>query len=768
MDSLSNHGLRTEFDPSRRGFLIAMFGAGVMLGYARSGLSTMESVVSKTLQSGSIGELFEPTIWYGIDRSGQVTINIIRAEMGQHVGTALARIVADELEADWAKVRIVGVDSDPKWGVMITGGSWSVWQSFPLLSRAGAAGRIALTEEGARLLGVSPQSCLARNGAIHAGGRSISYGEIVARGDLRRTYVPEQLREIPLKSPANRRLIGRDAMALDVPSKTNGQGRYGIDAVVEGMIFARPKIPPTRFDCKVLSIDESAAKRVPGYIRSLALDDPSGLVPGWVMVYGDTFVAANKAADLVKVTWKSSEAANVSEQDIQHRAAELISDPKGGALIVDDPGVDEAFASAKEKIERTYTTSTVMHCALEPVNALAVERNGVFEIHVGNQWQSVAVPLIAKALGRTPDKVMLRTYLIGGAFGRRLDADHVVMAALAAQAVGKPVKVVCTRPDDMRFDCPRSPSVQVLRMAFGENDRVIAMDHHAAAGWPTSVIAPMMMLKDARGVPYDPFAIFGADHWYTVGAQRVRAVRNDLAHVVFRPGYLRSVGSGWTNWAVESFMDEAAHMKGVDPVAFRLRLLDGVGRNAGSAPNSVGGAHRQADALRRVAEKAGWGKPLPDGVGLGVASNFGQERGMPTWIACVARVRVDRPSGRVAVEKLTLVIDAGTIIHPDSAAAQVEGAALWGLSMALFEGSEFVKGQPKDTNLDTYTPLRMGDVPEVEIEFLPSSETPVGLGEPATTAVAPAIGNAIFAASGARVRHLPIRPEAVREALSQA
>jgi CO/xanthine dehydrogenase Mo-binding subunit len=304
-------------------------------------------------------------------------------------------------------------------------------------------------------------------------------------------------------------------------------------------------------------------------------------------------------------------------------------------------------------------------------------------------------------------------------------------------------------------------------MAFGDGGQVTAMDHHAAAGWPTSVIAPAFMFKDASGVPYDPFAIQGADHWYTVGAQRVRALRNDLAHQVFRPGYLRSVGAGWSNWAVESFMDEAAHTIGVDPVAFRLRLLDGAGRNSGSAPNAVGGAHRQAAVLRRAAEKAGWGEAMPDGVGLGVASTFGQERAMPTWVACVARVRVDRASGHVFVEKLTLVIDAGTIIHPDSAGAQVEGAALWGMSMALFEGTEFVKGQPKDTNLNTYTPLRMGDVPNVEIEFLPSSEMPVGLGEPATTAVAPAIGNAIFAASGARLRHLPIRPEAVREALAQ-
>jgi len=308
--------------------------------------------------------------------------------------------------------------------------------------------------------------------------------------------------------------------------------------------------------------------------------------------------------------------------------------------------------------------------------------------------------------------------------------------------------------------------MQILRMAFGDGGRVTAMDHHAAAGWPTAAINPAFMLKDARGVSFDAFAIWGADHWYTVGAHRVRALQNDLANRSFRPGYLRSVGAGWTNWAVESFMDEAAHAVGEDPVAFRLRLLNGVGRNSGSAPNAVGGAHRQAAVLAQVAEKAGWRGPMPNDTGLGVATTFGQERDMPTWLACVARVRVDRTCGQVTVEKLTLVVDAGTLIQPDSATAQVEGAALWGLSMALHEGSEFVEGQPKDTNLDTYTLLRMGDVPEVEIEFLASTETPVGLGEAATTVVAPAIGNAIFAASGARLRHLPIRPEAVRQALA--
>ena len=398
MNNLSPHGFRAADEPSRRGFLITMMGAGVMLGYARRSLADQPA--------GSPGDLFEPTIWYGIDHSGTVTVNIIRAELGQHVGTALARIVADELEADWSKVKVVLVDTDPKWGLMLTGGSLSVWQSFPILSRAGAAGRIALVEEGAKLLGVRPANCTARNGAVHANGKSILYGDVVTRGNLQRAYTPEQLRNIPVKGPGERRLIGRDTMALDVPSKTNGTGRYGIDSAVEGMIYARPKIPPTRYDSKVISIDDSEARRLPGYLRSLALDDPSGIAPGWVMVCAESFAVASHAADLVKVTWKSGDAAHVSERDIQNRAAELIADPTGGAMLVEDAGVDAAFASAKHKIERTYTTSTVMHFALEPVNALAFEKDGVFEIHTGNQWQTLILPVLAKALGRSQDKIM--------------------------------------------------------------------------------------------------------------------------------------------------------------------------------------------------------------------------------------------------------------------------------------------------------------------------------------------------------------------------
>ena len=741
---------------SRRAFLVGMAGVAVTCGFAPAQGTAQESGESP----------FEPSIWYGLDRDGIVTVNIIRAEMGQHIGTAIARILADELEVEWSNVRISAVDTDPKWGVMSTGGSKSVWLDFPVFSRAGAAGRIALIEAGAKLLGVSPSQCVARQGAVVAANQSISYGEIVSRGAPSRRFAPDELAKLPIKPPSERRLIGHKTNALDIPAKIDGTARYGIDAVVEGMVYARPKIPPTRYGSVVRAVDDSAAKRVKGYLTSLVLDDPSNTVPGWVVVCAASYPAAIRAADLVKVDWAAGDASKVSEQDILDYGARQIAEPRGGALLVDDPEIDAAFRAAKSKLEQTYTTSSVLHAQLEPVNALALEKDGRFEIHTGSQNQSAILPVLARALGLQQDRIVLRTYLIGGGFGRRLNTDYAVPAALAAKTLGKPVKLVLTRPDDMRFDAFRSPSIQTLRLAFDARGKVTAMEHHASAGWPTSVyVPPEKMPKALNGAPYDPFAIDGADHWYSVGAQRVRALENDLANRAFRPGYLRAVGPGWTNWAVETFMDEAALMARADPVAFRLDLLDGAGRNAGSTPNAVGGAKRQAAVLQRAVEKARWGAPMAVDTGLGVATTFGQARSMPTWVACVARVHVDRRSGGVSVEQLTIVVDAGTLIHPDGALAQVEGSALWGLSMALYEGTEFHKGQVKDTNFDSYTPLRIGDVPELDIEFIESVQAPVGLGEPGTTVVAPAIGNAIFAATGVRLRHLPIRPTAVLAAL---
>lgn len=749
---------------SRRGFLVTGGVTGLVCGFMTPALGAWDPMGPATAPTAPT---FDPTLLYSIDATGIVTVNIIRAEMGQHVGTAIARILADELEVDWASVRITHVDTDPKWGVMVTGGSWSVWQSFPVYSQAGAAGRIALVEAGAALLGVSTAECTVAAGVVSGRGKSASYAEIVARG-LTRSFTAEELAAMPIKPAADRRLIGKPVTALDVAGKIDGSVIYGIDAAIDGMVFARPLLPPTRNGSVATAVDDAAAQGVKGYLSSLILDDPSGTVPGWVMVMAESYPAAIKAADLIKITWSPGPTATVGEQQIQDRGRGLIADPAAGTLLeTGDGNTEAAFAAAASVIEETYTTATVLHFQMEPVNALAVEVDGVMEIHTGNQWQSLILPQLAVALGRDESKVLMRTYPMGGGFGRRLNGDYAIPAALAAQAFGRPVKMILTRADDARFDSVRSPSVQTLRMAFDSVGAVIGMEHHAAAGWPTEVMAANLMPEGINGLPYDPFAISGADHWYEVGALKVRALSNDLANVTFRPGWLRSVGPGWTNWALESFMDQAAAHVGVDPLAFRLELLTSAGRNAGTTPSDRGGALRQANVLRLVAEKAGWGTPLPTGTERGIASSFGQERAMPTWVACVAQVAVEADSGIVTVQKLTIVTDAGTIVDPDSARAQTEGAVLWGLSMALFEGTEFVLGQVRDTNLNTYTPVRIGDVPELDISFVDSTEVPVGLGEPGTTVVAPAIANAIFAATGGRVTHIPITPATVLAAIAK-
>jgi len=741
---------------SRRGFLIGASTLGFTLGFVNVDFAEGAETDS--------GLSFEPTIWYGIDKQGIVTVNIAEAEMGQHIGTALARIVAEELEVNWIDVRIEYVDTDPKYGIRITGGSWSVWQNFDLLSRAGAAGRKALVEEGAKILGVPTHKCIAKNSRVHHGKKSVGYSEIVSKGDLTRRYSKDELAKMPIKKPEQRTLVGHDTQALDIPDKTRGAAIYGIDATVPGMVYGKPVIPPTRYGSSVLSVDDTNAKKINGYQQTLILEDPSGTVPGWALVIADSYHAAIKAERLVKMEWETGEGANVSEVDILAHGGKLIESQEG-SLLIDDAEVDVVYQNADKVINQTYTTSTVLHFQMEPVNALAFYKDGFWQLHTGNQWQSLCLPVFAKALNVEQEKIIMPAYLLGGGFGRRLNGDYGVPALLAAKALNKPVKVVFSREDDTRFDSPRSPSIQALSMAFDKHKKVIGMQHHAAAGWPTEGLADIFMGEGKNGVKFDPFSINGANHWYSVGAHRVRAISNDLASSTFRPGWLRSVGPGWTNWALESFMDEAAHALGTDPIKFRLQHLVSRGRNAGAKPSSIGGANRLAYVLNRVSDKALWGQEMSKNEGQGVATSFGQERAMPTWCACVARVKVDPSTGQVKVEQLDLVIDAGTIVHPDGALAQSEGAALWGLSMALFEGTQFENGQVKDTNLNSYTPLRMMDVPELNIEFVPSQYKSVGLGEPATTVVAPAIANAIFAATGARLRHIPIRPEAVLQAL---
>ena len=493
------------------------------------------------------------------------------------------------------------------------------------------------------------------------------------------------------------------------------------------MIYARPKIPPTRTTPKSSRSTIPRPRAVPGYIKSLALDDPSGTVPGWVMVYADSFIAASRAADLVKVEWRTPEAARISEQDLQRHAAQLIADTKGGALVVDDPGVDAAFAAAKQTLERTYTTSTVMHFQLEPMNAPWRSRRTACLRSTpaisGSRW---SCRWLAKALGRSQDTIVLRTYMLGGGFGRRLNGDYAVPLRLPPRPSASRSRWSARDPTTCASIRPRSPSVQLVRMAFGEGGKVTAMDHQAAAGWPTAVMAPSFMSKDKNGVRLRPLRNQRRRplvHGRGAACSRIVATISPT-NASGQAGCARSGRDGPTGRSKASWMRRPTPLASIR-WRFGCACWTAPDAMPGSAPNAVGGRVRQAAVLAPRRRESGLGGAMPKDTGLGVATSFGQERDMPTWVACAARVRVDRASGRVMVEKLTLVVDAGTIVHPDSAQAQVEGAALWGLSMALHEGSEFVKGQPKDTNLDTYTPLRMGDMPEIEVELLPAPRRPL-------------------------------------------
>lgn len=748
---------------SRRKFLVGSVSTSLIMAFAPGVMASSVSA-KDSLQN----KVFSPTIWFEITADGEVLVNVAKAEMGQHVGSALARIVADELGADWQQVKITHVDTDPKWGFMVTGGSWSIFTSYKPLSQAGAAGRISLIEAAAKLKGVSPADCDTENGFVITPKGKLSFAEVVKQGEFNRTFSEEELGKLPLKTSKQRKLIGGDFKALDIPPKTNGSAKYGIDVEIEGMVYARPVVPPTRYGSRVLSVDDSQAKKLAGYLGYEILKDPSNTLQGWVSVLAKDYPTAIKAVDVIKVNYQAGPTANISEQDILKEGERQVHDSNEGYLFVDDGNVDQARNAAKGQVEGVYRTNTALHFALEPLNATAHYQNGMWHIHGGNQWQSLTMPTLAQALEVEQDKIIMHQYYLGGGFGRRLWGDYMVPAAITAKQIGKPVKLIFTRADDSRFDQVRSASVSRFQASLDSDGKFSGLEHAFSAGWPSKDMAPGFMPEsvDKKG-KIDPFSASGADHWYSMPNHRARAINNSVAQKTFLPGWLRSVGQGWIVWGLESFIDEIAHKADVDPMDFRLSMLDGKGKQAGKAPESVGGATRAKNTLERLKKRINYGATLPTDEAIGIAVTTGQERTMPAWISTAVHVKVDRNSGNIQVKKITMVVDAGIIVHPDGALAQLEGGALWGMSLALKEFTEIEKGQVRDVNLHSYLPLRMNDVPELDIEFVESNEFPVGLGEQGVIGIAPAIGNAIYQAVGVRLRDLPMKSEHVLDALSK-
>jgi isoquinoline 1-oxidoreductase beta subunit len=749
---------------SRRQFLIGSIAAGAGLTAGFAIMPVLEGNAGEALAAGN----FSPTVWYTIDRGGIITVHITKSEMGQHVGTALAQAVAEELEADWRDMRIDYPDPAERWGLMVTGGSWSVNNTFDTLSRCGAAGRIALIEAAAAKWGVPASQLHASfSRVIGPNGKSISYAQLVSTTKLDKTYTPDDLKKIQLKKPSQYKVVGKPVQALDLPAKTNGTAKYGMDMFVPGMVYAKIARPPVRYGAKPLKVDDAEAKKVAGYQQFIQVADPTGTAVAYVMVIASNYPAALEATRVLKVDWDLGPNKDVSSDSIIAHAKELVADPKAGLSFWDVGNAQQALDGAALKHEAVYITPLAIHAPLEPMNCVAFEREGTWHIYSGSQFQTRSGPLCAAALGVKPEQVLIHQVYLGGGFGRRLEADAMVPAVLASKAVGKPVKLIYDRPEDLQNDFFRTITYQRMQGGVDASGRLVALNQDVCSAWATKRWGIPAFLSDStdKKGKLDSFSVNGSDSWYTIPNHHVRAIENDIAQSATPSGQFRSVAPAWTFWAVESFTDELAHMAKKDPVEFRLAMLDASGINAGSAPNAVGGAKRIVEVLKVAAEKSGYGKKqLPKGHGQGIAVVSSQERHTPTWTAGVAEVSVDQ-DGKVTLHKFTVVIDVGTQVNPDGVRAQVEGATLWGISLALYEQATMRHGQIVQTNFDSYTPLRMAQVPELDIHVLNTGNYPAGVGEPAVTVVAPAIANAVYNAVGARVRTLPLTPDRVKEAM---
>lgn len=637
--------------------------------------------------------------------------------------------------------------------------------NFDAMSRAGAAGRIALTEAAAAMMNVPAGELTVRDSTIsHSKSKkSATFADIVKSGKAKKTFSPDELKSITLKTPDKYTLVGVSVPQLDIPAKTNGTAKYGIDTMLPGMVYGKIVMPPVRYGATVKSVDDAAAKKVPGFIKAVVLEDKTKTTTGWVVAVANTYQAARKAADALKVTYDKGPNANVSSETLLQEARRLQADSNSGLFFVKTGDASEALGKAAKVMEAEYTTSINIHAPLEPMNATAQKQGDIWHLYSGNQFATRTGAIAAAALGVDPKFIVMHQAWLGGGFGRRLDADMMVPAVLAAQAVGKPVKVIYSREDDTTMDFSRPLTFQKIKAGLDNDGKLVALNHDVVSAWPTKrwgipdFLSPSVDKKGAL----DAFTVNGADFFYSVPNHNVRAILNELAQSATPSGQLRSVAPGWTFWAVESMIDELAVAAGKDPAQFRISMLDGAGQNDG-------GAQRLRNTLLAAMGLAGYGtKKLSKGEGMGVACVSSQERATASWTACVAHVAVD-DSGEVKVKKLTVATDVGTQVNPDGIRAQVEGAALWGLSLAMYEKATMKDGAIEQTNFDTYTPLRMSQMPEVAVAVIANGDAPRGVGEPAVTVVAPALANAIYNAVGARVRALPITADAVKANMRRA
>jgi isoquinoline 1-oxidoreductase subunit beta len=711
---------------SRRRFLQAgaTAGGGLML-------SLNLQFASGEAQAAS-ADGFEPNAFIRVAGDGRIVLTMPYVEMGQGTYTSIPMLIAEELEVDLKQVQLDHAPPNEKLygnplfgGIQATGNSNAIRAAWQPLRQAGATARTMLVAAAAKRWNVDPASCRAQSGEVHHAptGRSIKYGALAA--EAARLPVPEN---VALKRPEDFTLIGTPAKRLDTPAKVNGTAVYGIDVRPPGVKIATLAQSPV-FGGRVKSVDDTAAKAVKGVRQIVRLDDA-------VAVVADHMGAAKKGLAALIIEWDDGPHAKLNTVDIVSELEQATLRPGAVAQKVGD--VDRAMASAFTKVQATYHVPFLAHATMEPMNCTVHVRKDGCEVWVGNQVLARAQAAAAKTAGLPLDKVVVHNHLIGGGFGRRLEIDGVIRAVEIAKHVDGPVKVVWTREEDIQHDMYRPCFFDRLSAGLDEKGKPIAWNHRFAG---SSIMARWAPPLFKNGL--DPDTTEGAiELVYALPNMHVEYLRVEPRGIP--TAFWRSVGPSHNVFVTESFMDELAAAAKQDAIAYRLALLE-------RAP-------RAKAVLALAAEKAGWGQPLPERVGRGVSVQFV----FATYMAQVAEVEVSK-DGAVRVRRVVCAVDCGTVVNPDTVQAQIQSAINFGITAAIHGEITLKDGRVEQANFDTYQMLRINEAPTIEVYVVQSFEPPGGMGEAGTSAIVPAVTNAIFAATRKRLRKLPIDTSALKQ-----
>jgi isoquinoline 1-oxidoreductase beta subunit len=730
----------------RRGFvkLSAIAGGGLLLGCYFKSAGTLFGAEVINASASLPGGDFSPNAFIRIAPSGFVTLISKQPEIGQGIKTSLPMIIAEELEVEWKNVVVQQGDLNPVYGGQGAGGSTSTPNNYETFHRLGATARTMLVEAAAQTWGVPATECEAAAGSVRHrnSDRKLQYGELVAKAAA--LPVPDA-KSVQLKDPKAYKLLGTRVGGVDNPKLVTGQALFGIDTKVPGMLYAVYEKCPV-FGGKVVSANLDAIKARPGVRDAFVIAGTAnltGLMPG-VAIVADSTWAAFSARKQLKVTWDEGKAAGESWDDFVAQAAKLSKQP-GAATLRHDGDVPAAIAAAAKTVTADYSYPFISHASIEPQNCTAWFRDGGFEIWAPTQNPGSGQELIAKTLEVPKEKILVHLTRSGGGFGRRLSSDFMVEAAAIARQVSAPVKLTWSREDDLRHDHYRAGGFHSLRGGVDAQGRLVAWHNH--------------FVTFANGTHPGSGGSLSGDEFPGRWAPNC-LLEQTMLDCGVPMGPWRAPGSNVFAWVFQSFVDELAHAGGRDPLEFRLELLGDKAIVPGSGergqPYNVA---RMKGVLRAVAEKSDWGKKLPRGQGQGLAFHF-SHRG---YIAEVAEVTVSQ-DGALKVDRVVVVSDVGAqIVNLSGAENQVQGSVIDGLGALLFQELNLERGRIVQSNFSDYPMIRMPDVPaKVEVHFLRTDNPVTGLGEPALPPLAPAVCNAIFAATGKRLRSLPISKQDLR------